>query len=237
MKLPDELFGAPPARDARFDVKDVWSEMENYPPDHPKARAEFLHRQMNEEINGLEISCRNIVDYPDAPWELRMAMARQCSDESRHIEMFRRSYESRGGTVGEYPVLNFQYRILTRIDSLIGRLTVQNRSFEAAGIDAIQKEIHDCRDSGETELAILFDAQLADEIEHVRYANTWIKTLMKERGARAVLDLSRAVSNANEALRMVAGDAIAFFPVAEDVRKEAGFTEAEIDVARAQPGS
>jgi uncharacterized ferritin-like protein (DUF455 family) len=237
MKLPDELFGDSPARDDRFAVKDVWSEMDNFPPDHPKARAEFLHRQMNEEINGLEISARNIVDYPDAPWELRMAMARQCSDESRHIEMFRRSYEERGGVVGEYPVLNFQYRILTRIDTLIGRLTVQNRSFEAAGIDAIQKEIQDCRASGEDDLVMLFDAQIADEIEHVRYANTWIKTLMNERGARAVLDLSRAVSNANEALRLVAGDAIAFFPVADDVRREAGFTEAEIDVARAQPGS
>jgi len=237
MKLSEELFADPPARDARFDVKDVWSEMENLPSEHPNARAEFLHRQMNEEINGLEISARNIVDYPDAPWELRMAMARQCSDESRHIEMFRRCYEARGGVVGQYPVLNFQYRILMRIDTLIGRLTVQNRSFEAAGIDAIQKEIHECRASGQDELALLFDAQLADEIEHVRYANIWIKNLMKERGARAVMDLSRAVSNANEALRIVAGDALAFFPVAGDVRKEAGFTDAEIDVARAQPGT
>lgn len=236
-KLPADLFADPPARDGRFAVKEVWSEMQNFEPDDPRSRPEFLHRQMNEEINGLEISARNLVDYPQAPWELRMAMARQCADEARHIEMFRRCFEQRGGTVGEYPVLNFQYRILTRIDSLIGRLTVQNRSFEAAGIDAIQKEIQTCRENGDHDLAMLFDAQLADEIEHVRYANTWIKTLMSERGPRAVLDLSRAVSTANEALKIVAGDALAFFPVADEVRREAGFTEAEIDMARTQPRS
>ena len=33
--------------------------------------------------------------------------------------------------------MNFQYRILRRIDSLIGRLAVQNRTFEADGLDAV----------------------------------------------------------------------------------------------------
>jgi uncharacterized ferritin-like protein (DUF455 family) len=231
------MFADPPARDARFVVRDIWSEMENLPLDHPDARREFLHRQMNEEINGLEISARNLADYPDAPWELRMAMARQCSDESRHVEMFRRCFENRGGTVGQYPVMNFQFRILTAIDTLIGRLTVQNRSFEAAGIDAIQKEIEGCQAAGEEELAFLFDAQLADEIQHVRYANTWIKSLMNLRGPRAVMDLSRAVSKANEAVRLVAGEALAFFPVSEEVRREAGFSDVEIELARAQPGN
>ena len=43
--------------------------------------------------------------------------------------------------MGQYPVLNFQYRIITRVPSLVGRLAVQNRSFEAAGMDAIQDGI------------------------------------------------------------------------------------------------
>jgi uncharacterized ferritin-like protein (DUF455 family) len=233
--LDPRLFAEGPARDARFDVKDTWGEMANFGDDDSELSTEFLHRQMNEEINGMEISARNIADFPDADWELRMSMARQCWDEARHIQAFRRCFEQRGGRVGQYPVLNFQYRLITRIESLIGRLAVQNRSFEAAGIDAIQSSIlESSRKGGKTDLDELFDAQLPDEVQHVRYANVWVKKLMDRQGPRSVLELSRAVSQANEALKMVAGGAAMTYPVADDIRREAGFTEAEIAVARAQ---
>ena len=226
------LFAENPARDERFDVRDVWSELVNIPPDDPEMMVEFLHRQLNEEINGMEISARNIVDFPDAPWELRMAMARQCWDEARHIDMFRRCYEARGGHVGKYPVMNFQYRILTKIDSLVGRLAVQNRSFEAAGIDAIQNEIDASRKRGEQDLVDLFDTQLADEVQHVRYANVWIKKLTESEGPRAVFALARGVAQAGEAFKLIAGDAMISYPVADEIRREAGFTEDEIEQAR-----
>jgi uncharacterized ferritin-like protein (DUF455 family) len=233
--LDPRLFAEGPARDARFDVKDTWEEMTNFPKEDPRLSIEFLHRQMNEEINGMEISARNLADFPEADWELRMSMARQCWDEARHIEAFRRCFERRGGRVGQYPVLNFQYRLITRIDSLVGRLAVQNRSFEAAGIDAIQSSILDSsRKGGRSDLDELFDAQLPDEVQHVRYANVWVKKLMESQGPRSILDVSRAVSQANEAMKMVAGEAAIMYPVAEDIRREAGFTDAEIAVARAQ---
>lgn len=231
--LDPRLFGPAPERDARFTVREVWSEMENYPAESSDATREFLHRQMNEEINGMEISARNLADFPDAPWELRMAMARQCWDEARHIVAFRRCFEARGGTVGQYPVLNFQYRLITRINSLIGRLAVQNRSFEAAGIDAIQSEVAQAaRREGRADLDELFDAQLADEVQHVRYANVWVKLLIERQGPSAVFELTRAVAAANEALQIIAGEGATFYPVADEIRREAGFTEAEIEAAK-----
>jgi len=232
-ELPAELFGPGPARDSRFTIRDVHAELANFPAEDAEATVEFLHRQMNEEVDGLEMSARNLTDFPDAPWELRLAIARQCSDEARHIAMFRRCFEARGGRVGQYPVMNFQYRILTRIGSLIGRLAVQNRSFEAAGLDAIQQEVL-ARSSaaGESDLARLFDWQLPDEVQHVRYANAWIPRLKAAAGPRALLDLARAVSAAGRAIAMVAGDAAMTSPVAGELRREAGFTEEEIEAAR-----
>lgn len=232
--LDPALFGEGPARDGRFAVKDVWAEMTNFSADDPESTGEFLHRQMNEEVNGLEISARNLADFPDADWELRMEMARQCWDEARHVEMFRRSFENRGVRVGQYPVLNFQYRIMTRIDSLIGRLAVQNRSFEAAGIDAIQSGIVDASArAGQSDVAELYEAQLADELQHVRYANIWVDRLKRKHGARALLELARAVSAANRALAAVAGEAATAYPIDEGLRREAGFTDQEIEAARA----
>jgi len=233
--LDPRLFAPGPARDARFDVKDTHAEMVNLPEGHPERTREFLHRQMNEEINGLEMSARNLAEFPDAPWELRLAMARQCWDEARHVDMFRRAFEHRGGTVGQYPVLNFQFRLVTRIESLVGRLAVQNRSFEAAGIDAIQESIlESARRGGQDDLDELFDAQLPDEVQHVRYANVWVKELLKRQGPRGLFDLTRAVSQANEAMRIVAGEGAMTYPVADDIRREAGFTDEEIEAARAQ---
>jgi uncharacterized ferritin-like protein (DUF455 family) len=213
-------------------VKERWTEMENFPAEDPRHPLEFLHRQMNEEVNSLEISARNLADFPDADWELRLSMARQCWDEARHVVMFRRCFEARGGRVGDFPVLNFQYRIITSLPDLAGRLAVQNRSFEAAGIDAINDGLGEARGSGQQDLVELLDAQLADEVQHVRFANDWIPRLVARGGPRATFALVQAVARADEAMREVAGDAMTTYPIAEDLRREAGFSEAEIDTVR-----
>lgn len=233
MSLDPRLFAAGPARDPRFDVRETWAEMTNLPDDDPLAVAEFLHRQMNEEVNGLEIAARNLVDFPEADWALRMAIARQAWDEARHVVMFRRCVEARGVRVGDYPVLNFQYRIATRIDSLLGRLAVQNRSFEAAGLDAIQDGM---AQTSEPDLRALLDSQLADEIQHVRFANEWMPELTRRGGARATFELARAVGQAEEALAVVAGGAVTRYPVQEALRREAGFDESEIAAVKESLG-
>jgi uncharacterized ferritin-like protein (DUF455 family) len=226
-------FAANPTRDARFQVKDLWQDMKNLPANHPEHRNEFLHRQLNEEINSIEIAALNLADFPDAPWELRMEIARQCSDECRHVEAFRRLLEARGGHVGQYPVLNFQFRIITALESLIGRLAVANRSFEAGGLDAIQDGMDASKDGKEdADFLSLFDAQIADEMQHVRFANVWIKRLIELQGPRAVMALARDVARADEAYKQIVGEAGITYNVATDLRREAGFTDEEIEATR-----
>ena len=226
-----ELFAESPKRDGRFKVREVHAEMANFPADHPEHSIEFLHRQLNEELNSLEIAARNLVDFPDADWDLRMAIARQCADEARHAIAFRRLMEKRGAWVGKYPVMNFQYRIIMQIKSLIGRLAVANRSFEASGIDAIQDGIETQKRKDDQEFVTLFDAQLADEVQHVRFANIWIKKMIEKDGARAIMSLARAISHADQAFKVISGGTGVYYPIADDVRREAGFTEEEIRTA------
>ncbi len=232
--LPDELFAGSPARDSRFNVVEVWSQMKNIYDDDGLMTREFLHRQMHEEVNGLEIAARNITDFAETDWDLRMAIARQCWDEARHVDMFRETFEQRGGTIGEFPVLCFEFRILTKISSLIGRLGVQNRSFEAAGIQAIREAIEAAKVSGEKDLEQLFDTQLPDEIQHVRYANRWIRKLV-ERDPRQALELVRAVGQANAAFKIVAGDAVINVTLDDSIRSEAGFEDDAATLAAAGP--
>jgi uncharacterized ferritin-like protein (DUF455 family) len=223
------VFAADPARDARFRVAVRWIDCDNRPGDDPLHLTEFFHRQMNEEVDSLEASAQSLADFPAAPWELRMELARQCADESRHAHGYRAHLERRGGHVGQFPVLNFQYRIITAQRDLIARLAIQNRSFEAGGLDAIEYGIGEARRTGQDELAEFYSAQLADEISHVRFANTWIRKALKEE-PRTILRIGAALHAASQAFRMVMGsegtDGVEY-PAAAQARLEAGFTTEE----------
>ncbi len=231
--LDPALFAASgPARDSRFTVVDHWAECMNFPEGHPEKEIEFFHRQMHEELNSVENAARNLTDFPDANWDLRMFIARQCSDEARHVLMFRRICERRGGTVGAWPVMTFQYRIITKIKTLLGRLAVQNRTFEAGGIDAVKVAIEDALLRGDTELAELYEMQSADEIQHVRFANDWIRGEV-HKAARNLLDMAGCLHRGAEAFAQVMGsEAVGGITYGADAegRREAGFDEGEVRV-------
>ena len=101
---------------------------------------------------------------------------------------------------------------------------IQNRSFEAAGIQAIRDALESAKASGEEDLEQLFDTQLPDEIQHVRYANRWIKKLV-ERDPRQALEIVRAVGQANAAFKIVAGDAVIHMTLDDGIKIEAGFED------------
>jgi uncharacterized ferritin-like protein (DUF455 family) len=232
-RLDAALFAEGPARDSRFTVASRWMECANYPDGHPLRTIEFFHRQMNEEVDSLECSAANLRDFPEAAWDLRLALARQCADEARHAAMFRRIFEMRGGQVGQYPVLNFQYRIVAHIRSLVGRLAIQNRSFEAGGLDAITYGIEQERREGDEELVHLFEAQRADEISHVRFANEAINAATRQ-NPRSVLEIGVALAGASKAFHQVMGaegtEGVSY-PADSAARHEAGFTDTEVGMA------
>jgi uncharacterized ferritin-like protein (DUF455 family) len=228
--MSDALFGSDPARDSRFVVRERWIDCDNFPGDHPLHKVQFFHRQMNEEVDSLEASAQALVDFPDAAWSLRLQLARQCADEARHALAYRSQVERRGGHVGQFPVMNFQYRIITARDDLISRLVIQNRSFEAGGLDAIAYGVDEARKLGDHELAEFYEAQLADEISHVRFANEWMRKALKE-DPRTLLRMGVSLNAAAQAFRKVMGsEGIegADYPAAVQARLDAGFTEDEV---------
>ena len=230
--LDPTLFGEGQARDDRFEVRDRWKDLVNPPPGTPEYTREFLHRQMNEEANVMEQAAQSLVDFPDADWDIRMWLARQCSDEARHTCLYQRLMERSGVRVGERPVLNFQYKVLSKIDTLIGRLAVENRTFEADGLDAATFGETEARANGDTELAEVLEFQQADEILHVGFANEWIGRQVRMDPSN-VMKIARAVSHADRAFRQVfAGGQNVRYPVAETERLAAGFDPAEIEVAK-----
>lgn len=183
---------ADPAREPCFNVVHLDGEMTTYPDMSDISKRERLHRHMNNETGALEIAAQCVADFPDAPWELRMRLARQAADEARHAMLLYRRLRDFDGRKGEFPVANYEWGVTMMLDNLPGRLAVQNRTFEAGLIDLLGMLRTVWRDLGDHTTADVLDGILADEITHVRFANRWIRQLSTE-DPRVLLKVALAV--------------------------------------------
>src|SRR5678809_822950 len=71
---------------------------------------ERVHGIMVGELQAMEGAGRTVYDFPDAPWEFTMDMARQVWDESRHVEIYVRLLEHLDGYIGEFPETTILWR-------------------------------------------------------------------------------------------------------------------------------
>lgn len=186
------LLRRDPAREPCFKLVHLHADMENYGGMSDTSRRQRLHQHMHNEMQSLEIAAQCIVDFPDAPWELRMELARQCWDETRHTQMLYRRLRALGGDKGEFPVMNYEWGITCMMDSLVARLALQNRTFEGGEMDLLRELVETWRKSGDEETAELLGGILADEIQHVRFANQWLKRLARE-DPRTLLKVAQAI--------------------------------------------
>jgi hypothetical protein len=174
----------------------------------PQSQREKLHREYNTEVQGMEIAALSLVEFPDAPWELRMEIARQCWDESRHARLYHRRLLEKGGHKGEFPIANHEWTVTCSFATLVQRLMIQNRTFESGSMDSMNKAVKMWDSIGDGETAEIMDGILADEVQHVRFANQWIKRLGQQDGT-VVLQVAQAVSEfkrISAALRPLPGE-------------------------------
>lgn len=182
-----------PAREPCFKVVQSDDEMVSIDDIQSSAgQRERLHRHMNNEIGSIEIAAQSLADFPDAPWELRMELARQTYDETRHVTLLHQRLVELGGSKGEFPVGNFEWSVTTMQDNLAARLAIQNRTFEAGEMDLLGRLCKLWRSIGDDKTANILEGILADEIGHVRFANRWIKKMVREDG-KLMLKIARAM--------------------------------------------
>lgn len=221
-----------PAREPCFDIVHLHSEVPHSAGLGLESRRERMHREYNQEVQTLEIAALCLSDFPDAPWELRMEFARQCSDEARHAALYYRRLKELGGRKGDYPIANLDWSVVATIDSLAGRLAVQHRTFEAGSLDLGRQGVPMFRECGDDTTADIIEAIETDEIQHVRFANAWLKRFA-DADPRIVLEIASAMNWLRMVVTATGGDRLK--PIATDVesRQLAGFTAAEIaEVAR-----
>jgi|SRR5262245_4550323 len=216
-----------PAREACFEVVDLHQEVPDSGGQTEEARRQRLHREYNQEVQTIEIAALCLVDFPNAPWELRMELARQCWDEARHAALCFRRLQKLGGWKGMYPIANLDWSVVGMLDSLAARLAVQNRTFEGGSLDTEKFEISMHLERGDRAEAELVEAVGADEIHHVRFANQWLKKMV-DATPRSALEVARAMTWLGQVVRATGGDELHEIPTNVHDRELAGFSATEI---------
>ena len=199
----DVRLRADPAREACFTVVHRHRDMQDYADMSPIAVRQRLHKHMHNEMQNLEIVALSLTDFPEVPWDLRMDLARQCWDESRHASVFHRRLRELGGRKGEFPVMNYEWSVSGMMTSMVGRLALQNRTFEGGEMDLLRELVRIWRDADDQLTSALMEAILADEIQHVRYANRWLKRLAQAK-PRVLMEVVKAMRFLDSVTRAMA---------------------------------
>ncbi len=238
---------ADPAREPCFKVVHDAADLADFADMSDVARRQRLHKHMHNEMQSLEMAAQSVADFPEAPWDVRMGLARQCWDETRHSRLLYRRLREIGGYKGEFPVMNFEWSITCMMDSLSARLAIQNRTFEGGEIDLLRYLAGVWRDEGDEVTADLLDGILTDEIQHVRLANQWFRQMSRQ-DPTVLLKLASAVSflrSVTQAFQPAPGEVnaagvnltgfehVEMLMNVED-RLRAGFSEREIEQIRLQ---
>ena len=162
----------------------------------PDRARSLMHGIFVGEIQALEGAGRTTFDFDDAdaPFDLKLDMARQCWDEARHVEISVKLGEHMGTEIGEYTEATFLYEAACVPDPAM-RLSGVNRALEGLAIDVFNTMKEFGGASGDPVLHFCEDWMLADEVTHVKMGSDWLRRLTEhdpERRARA-LEFQRTV--------------------------------------------
>jgi len=193
---------------------------------------ERVHGILVKELQAMEGAGRTVYDFPDAPWEFTMDMARQVWDESRHVETYLGLLEHLGGRVGEFAETTLLWRCACAEDAA-ARVAGVNRGLEGLACDVFNQLVHIARKIDDPILEQSVDYVLADEITHVRMGSRWLNELTRgdaERRRRAI-EFQESIDERFNlgGVRQDGRHDEVQISIAKDVRRLGGFTDEEIE--------
>jgi hypothetical protein len=161
-------FSGDPADHRRYDAEDEWS-IEGF-------RHKF-HQLLYGEVETTDRMGKMLAEFPELPWEMRLELAHQMWDESRHIEIVAKVVEDElGGELG-YGPWSLVWWWMQNEDDPLRRLTVTNCWAERNLMRTLRQWRTEADKRGLTRIGELCDYLQADERVHVRLATDWIRRL------------------------------------------------------------
>jgi uncharacterized ferritin-like protein (DUF455 family) len=205
-------------------------------PDASDAARALMHGIFVGEIQALEGAGRTCWDFDtgdadnEAPFALKLDMARQCWDEARHCEISVKLSDWMGTAVGEFSEGTFLYAAACNPDPVL-RLTGVNRALEGLAIDVFNTMREFGQLAGDPVLEFCEDWMLADEVTHVKMGSDWLRRLTADDPERRknALEFQRVVDKLFSLGGFRGDEEDNPVRLARRFRELAGFDEEEID--------
>jgi uncharacterized ferritin-like protein (DUF455 family) len=202
----------------------------------PDAARALMHGIFMGEIQALEGAGRTCWDFDtgdgreEAPFALKLDMARQCWDETRHVEISVKLGDWMGTEVGEFSEATFLYEAACNPDPVL-RLTGVNRALEGLAIDVFNTMREFGSVAGDPVLEFCEDWMLADEVTHVKMGSDWLRRLTADDPERRsnALEFQRVVDRLFSLGGFRGEEDDSPIRLARRFRELAGFADAEID--------
>lgn len=188
-----------------------------------------MHGIFVGELQALEGAARSLWDFPEAPWEFKMNMARQCWDEARHVQIFEKLLLHLGGEIGMFPESTFLFECACAEDPAM-RVAGVNRGLEGLACDVFRDMIRYAEKTGDEQMEQAIDFVLADELTHVRFGSEWVREFTKgdPEHLERTQDFRRQVDKQFSFGGARSDREDAAIPIAWAERLEAGFSEDEL---------
>ena len=237
----DSRFRRNHIEDQIFDPRNVGLSTRNLGPaknsfDRPAATERsrsLMHGIFVGEIQALEGAGRTCHDFEtgsEAPFELKLDMARQAWDEARHVEISIKLSEWMGTEIGQYAENTVLFEAACSNDPVL-RLAGVNRALEGLAIDVFttMKDFGDI--AGDPYLEFCEDWMLADEVTHVKMGSDWLRRVTEndpERRKKA-LEFQSVVDKIFSYGGTRSDSQESPIGLARRFRELAGFTDDEVD--------
>jgi uncharacterized ferritin-like protein (DUF455 family) len=195
----DERFVRRNIEEAIFDPRNLALADEKRPNGFSPAHADAPDnaRALMHALEGAGRTCRDFdtgTGREEAPFELKLDMARQCWDEARHVEISCKLSDHMGSEIGEFSEQTMLYEAACNEDPVL-RLTGVNRALEGLAIDVFNTMKNFGEATGDPVLHFCEDWMLADEVTHVKMGSDWLRRLTATDPERqkSALDFQRTV--------------------------------------------
>jgi uncharacterized ferritin-like protein (DUF455 family) len=205
-------------------------------PDSADAARALMHGIFVGEIQALEGAGRTCWDFDtgdardEAPFALKLDMARQCWDEARHCEISVKLSDWMGTEIGEFSEGAFLYAAACNPDPVL-RLTGVNRALEGLAIDVFNTMREFGEIAGDPVLEFCEDWMLADEVTHVKMGSDWLRRLTADDPERRkdALEFQKIVDKLFSLGGFRSDEDDSPVKLARRFRELAGFDDEEID--------
>ncbi|WP_397473296.1 ferritin-like domain-containing protein [Pusillimonas sp.] len=188
----------------------------------PSGRAALIHSLVHIEFNAINLALDIVWRFGGMPQDFYLDWIQVAREEAYHFELLAGHLRGMGHEYGDFPAHDGLWDMARRTSGdLLARLALVPRTLEARGLDAspaIRQKLSSIGDAGG---AAILDIILRDEIGHVAVGNKWYGYLCRQQGLDPVAQY-RELARQYRAPRQRG-------PFNMDARREAGFSQAELD--------